>query len=122
MDAALTRKNQKEPEENQVTRADKPAAFARPDDVSEQVWKDWCALRKAKKATVSATAIAGARTQAALVPMSLEQFLTVWCARGSQGLEASWLKPSERSSVRGPTFKESRDYGTGVKTDGTFAA
>ena len=27
--------------------------------------------------------------------MSLEQFLRLWCARGSQGLQADWLKPHE---------------------------
>jgi hypothetical protein len=28
--------------------------------------------------------------------ISLEAFLKVWCARGSQGLQADWLKPTER--------------------------
>jgi len=68
----------------------------RPEDVPEQVWKDWVQLRKGKKAAVSLTALDGARSEAGKAGMSLEAFLRVWCARGSQGLEASWLKPHER--------------------------
>lgn len=30
--------------------------------------------------------------------MTLDAFLRVWCARGSQGLQADWLKPNERPS------------------------
>lgn len=67
-----------------------------PDDVDAQVWADWLALRKAKRAPVTATVIEGARRQAGIAGMSLEAFLQVWCRRGSQGLEAAWLKPDER--------------------------
>lgn len=69
---------------------------ARPEDVAEQVWKDWVQLRKGKRAAVSLTAVDGARTEAAKAGMSLDDFLRVWCRRGSQGLEAAWLKPDER--------------------------
>lgn len=68
----------------------------RPDDVSEQVWNDWLQLRKAKKASVTETVVEGARGEAAKAALTLEAFLRVWCLRGSQGLEASWLKPNER--------------------------
>jgi hypothetical protein len=70
----------------------------RPSDVDEQVWKDWVALRRRKRADVSLTTLEGAREQAQLAGMSLEAFLRVWCRRGSQGLEADWLKPHERAS------------------------
>ncbi len=69
----------------------------RPDDVAEQVWADWLALRKAKRAPVTATTLDGARAEAVKAGMTLEAFLGVWCARGSQGLEAAWLKPAERA-------------------------
>lgn len=77
-------------------RASRSAPPPKPDDVSDQVWSDWCALRKAKRANVSATVLSEARVEAGKAGVSLERFLTVWCARGSQGLEASWLKPHER--------------------------
>ena len=78
-------------------------AVSSPDDVATQVWADWLALRKAKKAPVTATVIARARYEAAKAGLTFEAFLVVWCARGSQGLEASWLKPHERGSPQQPT-------------------
>ncbi len=69
----------------------------RPADVSDQVWSDWLQLRKGKRAPVTATVLAEAIAEAGKAGMSVERFLTVWCARGSQGLEAAWLKPHERA-------------------------
>ena len=69
-----------------------------PGDVDEQVWQDWVQLRKNKRATVSPTVIAEARIEAGKAGMPLDRFLSVWCARGSQGLMADWLKPNERDS------------------------
>lgn len=68
-----------------------------PDDVSEQTWSDWLALRKAKKAPVTETVLKQARAEARKAGMALDAFLAVWCARGSQGLQADWLKPHERA-------------------------
>ena len=79
-------------------RATPTPAIAKPDDVDPQTWADWCQLRKAKRATVSLTVIDGARDEAAKAGMSLEPFLKIWCRRGSQGLDASWLKPDERGA------------------------
>jgi hypothetical protein len=67
-----------------------------PDDVDQQVWSDWLALRKAKKAPVTKTVVRSAIAEAAKAGMPLEVFLRVWCARGSQGLQADWLKSHER--------------------------
>ena len=69
-----------------------------PDDVAEQIWTDWLQLRKTKKAPVTETVLTAARAEAGKAGMSLEQFLSVWCARGSQGLSADWLKPDERGA------------------------
>jgi hypothetical protein len=76
-------------------------ACARPLDVTEKTWIDWTALRTKKRTTVSDTVIEGAREQALLAGLSLEQFLKVWVFRGSQGLQAEWLKPHERGSLNG---------------------
>jgi len=70
----------------------------RPEDVSEQVWDDWCSLRRGKKATVSGTVVSEARKEAEKAGLPLERFLTIWCARGSQGLQADWLKPAEKAA------------------------
>ena len=73
---------------------------ARPDDVAEQVWTDWLQLRKTKNAPVTETVLTAARAEAAKAGMPLERFLSVWCARGSQGMSADWLKPDERGSAQ----------------------
>lgn len=80
-------------------RADPPPD--RPADVAEGVWDDWSKLRKAKRAPVTATVVDAARAEAANAGMTLEAFLRVWCIRGSQGLQADWLKPNERGSGGG---------------------
>lgn len=74
-------------------------SYPKPDDVDEQTWTDWKALRKAKRATVSATVIEGARGEAIKAGLSLEGFLKVWVQRGSQGLQADWLKSNERPTA-----------------------
>lgn len=95
----------------------------KPESVTDQVWADWLSLRKAKKAPVTQTVVDNAVREAAKAGMSLNDFLTVWCSRGSQGLEASWLKPSEKSSAS--TGKHSgfelKDYTSGVNADGSLA-
>lgn len=67
----------------------------KPDDVSDQVWGDWLALRKTKKAPVTQTVVDGAKSEAAKAGISLEDFLRIWCTRGSQGLQASWIRQDE---------------------------
>ena len=69
--------------------------------MTEQTWADWLALRKAKKAPVTETVLTHAAREAGKAGMPLDEFLGIWCARGSQGLEAAWLTPTERAG-RGP--------------------
>ena len=70
-----------------------------PEDVADQVWNDFLHLRKTKKAPVSATVLDGAKSEATKAGITLEAFLRIWCLRGSQGLEASWLKPHELAAA-----------------------
>jgi uncharacterized protein YdaU (DUF1376 family) len=89
------------PNQEPITNNHKPKKeiapkVACPQDVDKQTWDDWQTLRKAKKAPVTQTVIDKARVEAEKANMTFEGFLKVWCARGSQGLEASWLKPDER--------------------------
>jgi hypothetical protein len=84
------------PSVKKKARAAPPSPVDRPADVDETVWRDWLALRKAKKSPVSPTVLDGAVAEAAKAGMSLDAFLRVWCTRGTQGLQAEWLKPHER--------------------------
>lgn len=71
-----------------------------PPDVDQQIWDDWKQLRKAKKAPVTETVVKSARKEAIKANMAFSDFLSVWCARGSQGLQADWLKPDERNLTK----------------------
>lgn len=74
----------------------------RPDGVDPQTWADWLALRKSKAAPVTPTVLAGAAAEAGKAGMTLDAFLRVWCTRGSQGLQADWLRPHERQAPAAP--------------------
>ena len=102
------REAETEAKAEQRKRARAPAV-ACPTDVDQQVWTDWCQLRKAKRAPVTSTVVDGARKEAAKAGLTLAEFLAIWCRRGSQGLEAAWLKPEER---RKPTGKTIHDLST----------
>ena len=88
-------KNQEPLTKNQDNK--KATSVACPPDVNEQIWNDWLQLRKSKKASVTQTVINGARKEAEKADLTLEGFLEIWCLRGSQGLEASWIKPEEKA-------------------------
>jgi len=87
------------PEKQKQGRASAPPC---PEDVDPQTWTDWLALRRAKRAPVTATVVREARAEAGKAGMTFGQFLAVWCRRGSQGLEADWLKPNERAGPAAP--------------------
>jgi len=84
--------------ETETKKETKKNAVACPPDVGLQEWEDWLSLRKAKKAPVTETVLKSARKEAEKAGITLNAFLTIWCARGSQGLQADWLKPHERQS------------------------
>jgi hypothetical protein len=76
---------------------ERATSVACPPDVDQQIWDDWKQLRKAKKAPVTETVVSSARKEAIKANMSFSDFLSVWCVRGSQGLQAEWLKPEEKN-------------------------
>jgi len=81
----------------------KATIVACPLDVRDQVWKDWVALRKSKKAPITETVIEGARKEAFKLNWPLDKFLVEWCTRGSQGLKAEWIttaKPNPADNIR----------------------
>jgi len=72
-----------------------------PPDVEPQVWIDWHTLRKTKKAPITQTVLASAIVQADKAGISLNDYLKIWCARGSQGMSADWIKPEEKTAAAG---------------------
>jgi uncharacterized protein YdaU (DUF1376 family) len=89
--------NQEPLTSNHKPKREKATVVACPPDVDQQIWDDWKQLRKAKKAPVTETVVKSARKEAAKANMAFSDFLSVWCARGSQGLQADWLKPDEKN-------------------------
>ena len=80
---------------------ERATSVACPPDVSQQVWDDWVTLRKTKKAPITKTVLDGAIAEAKKLGWTLEQFLTEWCNRSSQGLKAEWIvKPNPYDNVR----------------------
>ena len=77
----------------------KATVVATPVGVSESVWQDFLKLRKAKKALVTQTVIAGIQKQADEVGWTLEAALTECVVRGWQSFRADWVKPK-------PTFAQ----------------
>jgi len=86
--------------ETETKREKNATSVACPPDVDKQIWDDWKQLRKAKKAPVTETVVNSARKEAAKANMEFSDFLSIWCARGSQGLQANWIKPDERNLTK----------------------
>lgn len=70
----------------------------RPSEVPEQVWADFLAIRKAKRAPLTESAISGIEAQARLAGITLADALAVCCSRGWQGFDAKWMGNSALAS------------------------
>jgi hypothetical protein len=62
-----------------------------PNEVDEQVWSDFLALRKVKKAPLTVTALAGIRREADKANWSLDRAITECVSRGWTGFKAEWV-------------------------------
>ncbi len=93
--------NQEPLTNNHKPKRESATSVACPPDVSQQIWNDWVALRKSKKAPITQTVLNGAIAEAKILGWPLEKFLAEWCSRGSQGLKAEWIvKPNPADKVR----------------------
>ena len=104
--SGLPDQSQNNPNQEPLTTNHKPkresaTVVACPPDVSQQIWGDWVALRKSKKAPITQTVLNGAIAEAKILGWPLEKFLAEWCSRGSQGLKAEWIvKPNPADKIR----------------------
>jgi hypothetical protein len=67
----------------------------KPENVAENVWNDFIALRNAKKAPVTVTVLEGITKEATKLNWSLERAMQEMCVQGWQGFKAKWVKDSE---------------------------
>lgn len=79
----------------------KRGPVSRPDDVAETVWSDFVALRKAKRAPLTETALDAIRSEAGKARISLQAALETCCARGWQGFKAEWIGSPGSATPKG---------------------
>ena len=75
---------------NPSTAETRVRAPARPDGVSASVWRDFLAVRKAKRSPVTEIAMQGILREAGKAGITLEQAMTVCIERSWQGFRADW--------------------------------
>lgn len=66
--------------------------LAQPECVSKEVWDDFLAIRKAKRAPLTNTALDAIQREAAKAGWTLNEALSESVARGWQGFKADWVK------------------------------
>ena len=68
----------------------------RPESVSEEVWRDWLAHRRRKRATVTATVLRTFEREAEKAGMKLEDAIATSIAQGWAGFRAEWVESEQR--------------------------
>jgi uncharacterized protein YdaU (DUF1376 family) len=88
---------------NQEPRTNKPkkdtAIAVCPINVDEQIWSDFLALRKVKKAPMTITALAGIKKEADKAGWPLEKAIAECVARGWTGFKADWVADKNLSKT-----------------------
>jgi uncharacterized protein YdaU (DUF1376 family) len=74
-----------------------------PEGVSNEVFKDFCKLRKGLKAPVTQTAINGLAKEGQKANLSLEQVMILCCQNGWRGFKAEWIKEKKTVGERNST-------------------
>jgi hypothetical protein len=73
--------------------------FPKPDGVEQNIWNDFLDLRKAKRAPLSNTALAGIEREALKAGWSLNDALAESVARGWQSFKADWVKEKQNGNL-----------------------
>ena len=87
-------------DKKQIQRS-KATVVATPFGVSDSVWQEFIAHRKAKKARVTQLVIDGIQEQASIAGWSLEDALKETIVRNWQSFKADWVKKDENLSKTG---------------------
>lgn len=93
-----------EKEEEKTLRAVR-AVVVKPDGVSDQTWSDFLAVRKAKRAPITLTALAGIEREALKAGLALESALRTCAERGWQSLKADWVTQPSSAQRNGDGTK-----------------
>lgn len=82
-------------------RAAPTATPARPADVPEGVWQDFQAVRKAKRAALTDTALEGIRREAGKAGIGLAEAIAYCCQHGWQAFNAGWYADRQGGGAGG---------------------
>ena len=84
--------NQQPITNNQETNIPLKGKVLKPDGVSQQVWDDFMAVRKAKKSPITETALKGLINQASIAGWNLQDAISEATTRGWLTFKAEWVK------------------------------
>lgn len=106
-----------EPSEQSKPKRRQP--LQKPTSVTQQTWDDFNALRKAKRAPLTTTALSRIEKEAQKADIDLETALQVCCERGWQGFRADWYQNTvtsygQKNSYKGKIAEPedwNKDYG-----------
>lgn len=79
------------------------SSASRPDSVSPQAWKDWIAVRKAKRAgPITETVMSAMQREAIIANITLCKAIEIAAERGWQAFKADWVKarPTQQDIAR----------------------
>lgn len=99
-----------------ITHKEPSSKYIRPDDVEEKLWADFMTIRKAKKAPITDTAVAGIRRECGKAGIEFREAVAMCCERGWQTFKADWLKDRFAKPSTAPLA--SKNYREGVTEDG----
>lgn len=114
----------------ELTPVEKPSrrkSLVKPDNVTQQTWDDFNAIRKAKKAPLTQTALVRIQNEADKAGIELETALQICCVRGWQSFNHTWdwqdktvSTQKRQPETREPDFSKI-DYGeSGLLSDFKF--
>jgi hypothetical protein len=92
------------------------ATAKKPEGVEQAVWDDFIALRRAKKAPLTETALRMLEGEAKKAGITTQEAMRMCCANGWQGFKASWMREQK---MREASLQERSSRGIGnVKGNG----
>lgn len=109
------------PKPSRTIREPSTKSIAPPEGVDQKLWADFLVIRKAKKAPVTDTAIAGIRREAEKAGVDFGTAIATCCERGWAGYKAEWVK-SDRLGVNRTATPvapmATKNYREGITEDG----
>ena len=82
------------------------ASVVKPEGIEQQIWDDFVAVRKSKRAALTATALAGIEREAHKAGLTLDAALAVCCENGWAGFKAEWYANSHATAARATASAE----------------